>query len=273
MKSSFHNSNLTPYLHEIDGVPLLSPSQERALSARIAQGDAGARETLVLANLRLVVAIAREYRGKGLDLEDLIEEGNLGLMRAAEGYDGGLGVRFSTYAAYWIKQSIRTALTRQGRTIRLPYYMMSTIQKWRRKAAALTEATGKPPTPDEIGAALGLSAKKTAMVVKALQVYFAAHGEQEAEGDTRWLDSLTDDRDRLPERLLQETESRQQLECHLSRLRPREAAILRLRFGLGSESPMTLREIGKRLALTRERVRQIERDALQDLAQACDTGN
>src|SRR6201982_1527587 len=152
-------SPLQIYLHDINNTPLLSAEEERELAERVAAGDPYAREHMVKANLRLVVNIARGYLGKGLSLEDLIEEGNLGLMRAVEGFDGMMNARFSTYASYWIKQSIRRAVMNTGKPIRLPAYMVSLLSKWRRATAVLSDRMGRAPTHEEVGKALRLSKK------------------------------------------------------------------------------------------------------------------
>ena len=149
------HSPLQIYLHDINDTPLLSATEERELAERVAEGDPSAREHMVKANLRLVVNIARGYLGKGLCLEDLIEEGNLGLMRAVEGFDGMMDTRFSTYASYWIKQSIRRAVMNNGKPIRLPAYMVSLLAKWKRVTNGLTERLGRAPTPDEVGRRCG----------------------------------------------------------------------------------------------------------------------
>src|SRR5689334_9411225 len=160
-------SPLQIYLQDINSTPLLTADEERELAERVADGDPYARDHMVKANLRLVVNIARGYLGKGLSLEDLIMEGNLGLMRAVEGFDGMMETRFSTYASYWIKQSIRRAVMNQGKAIRLPAYMVSLLAKWRRASAALSERMGRSPTPDEVGKALKLSKKKIGIVTQA----------------------------------------------------------------------------------------------------------
>src|SRR5438067_540763 len=164
------SSPLQIYLHDINNTPLLSAEQERELAERVAEGDPYAREHMVKANLRLVVNIARGYLGKGLSLEDLIEEGNLGLMRAVEGFDGMMDTRFSTYASYWIKQSIRRSVMNNGKPIRLPAYMVSLLSKWKRAATVLADRLGRVPTPEEIGKALRLSKRKIGIVAKAIRV-------------------------------------------------------------------------------------------------------
>ena len=181
------HSPLQIYLHDINDTPLLSAQEERDLAERVALGDPYAREHMVKANLRLVVNIARGYLGKGLCLEDLIEEGNLGLMRAVEGYDGLMETRFSTYASYWIKQSIRRAVMNNGKPIRLPAYMVSLLAKWKRVNNALTERLGRPPTPEEVGKVLRLSKKKVGIVAKAIQVNnLTPHSEHPTTTASRW---------------------------------------------------------------------------------------
>ncbi|MDR3636460.1 MAG: RNA polymerase sigma factor RpoD/SigA [Isosphaeraceae bacterium] len=265
----FGDSALASYLSEINATPLLTSQEERSLSERVALGDVGAREHMVKANLRLVVNLARGFRGQGLALEDLIEEGNLGLMRAVEGYEGDRGIRFSTYATYWIKQSIRAALIRHGKTIRLPAYMIVLLTKWRRTSACLRDELGRPPLPDEVGATLGLSKKKAAMVGVAMQAYELTRYEEVPDRAESPLESITDERSKSPEDHYQESEDWGRVADRLACLGEREAAIIRLRFGLGAEAPLTLREVGERLALTRERVRQLERDALAELSASC----
>ena len=162
------------YLSEINETPLLNAQQERELAERINEGDGDARDHMVARNLRLVVNIARNYLGKGLGIQDLIAEGNLGLMRAVEGFDPGMNTRFSTYASYWIKQSIKRAVINTGKTIRIPAYMNELLVKWRRATAKLQNELGRAPTPDEIAAALHLSKKKLGIIRKAIRIYNAA---------------------------------------------------------------------------------------------------
>src|SRR5271155_3329360 len=194
------------YLHDINDTPLLSAQEERALAERVAVGDPIAREHMVKANLRLVVNIARGYLGKGLNLEDLIEEGNLGLMRAVEGFDGTMETRFSTYASYWIKQSIRRAVMNNGKPIRLPAYMVSLLSKWRRVTTVLTERLGRTPPPQEIGKALRLSKKKVGIVAKAIKVNNLTPRPEGPEEDGGFIidDVLTDERIRPPSDVLSE---------------------------------------------------------------------
>jgi RNA polymerase primary sigma factor len=259
-------SPLQIYLHDINATPLLSAQEERDLAARVTVGDVFARDHMVKANLRLVVNIARGYLGKGLCLEDLIEEGNLGLMRAVEGYDGTMETRFSTYASYWIKQSIRRAVMNQGKPIRLPAYMVSLLAKWKRVTVGLTERLGRVPTPDEVGMALGLSKKKVGIVTKAIQVNnLTAHSEHADEDGFALDDVLTDERCKAPDAMLIEADDLERILHRLDEMEEREAAVVRMRFGLDPFLPMTLREVGENLNLTRERVRQLENQAIMKL--------
>ena len=264
------HSPLQIYLHDINDTPLLSAQEERDLAARVALGDPYAREHMVKANLRLVVNIARGYLGKGLCLEDLIEEGNLGLMRAVEGYDGTMETRFSTYSSYWIKQSIRRAVMNNGKPIRLPAYMVTLLAKWKRASAGLTERLGRPPTPEEVGKALRISKKKVGIVAKAITVNnLTPHNEGPADEDGFALDAmLTDDRLKSPDDLLIEADDLDRILGRLAQLDDREATVIRMRFGLDDYAPMTLREAGENLGLTRERVRQLETQALVKLIAA-----
>jgi RNA polymerase primary sigma factor len=265
-------STATPlqiYLHDINATPLLSAQEERELAEKVSVGDPLARERMVKANLRLVVNIARGYLGKGLNLEDLIEEGNLGLMRAVEGFDGMMDTRFSTYASYWIKQSIRRAVMNNGKPIRLPAYMVSLLSKWRRATAVLSERLGRAPSHDEVGKALRLSKKKIGIVAKAIRVNnLTAHAENSEDDGPGLDDVLTDDRSKGAESQLIEADDLDRIFEHLSALEDREATVIRMRFGLESYSPMTLREVGENLGLTRERVRQLESQAIQKLMHA-----
>ncbi len=257
------------YLREINETSLLSADEEREIAYRVEEGDSEARDWMVRANLRLVVNIARSYTGKGLNLADLIAEGNLGLLRAVEGFDPSMGIRFSTYATYWIKQSIKRAVINTGKTVRIPAYMNELMIKWRRATAKLQEELGRTPTQEEIAANLGLPKKKLKIIKKAIRIYNA--GQQSDQGDAGgWsLDELVgDDCARTPDTMLMETDDLQHVLGLLDRLEVREAKVLRMRFGLDGDEPRTLKEIGERLGLTRERVRQIEREALVKLRTA-----
>ncbi|MCA9197728.1 MAG: RNA polymerase sigma factor RpoD/SigA [Pirellulaceae bacterium] len=257
---------LETYLREINETSLLSAADERELAARIAQGDIRARDHMVRANLRLVVNIARSYTGKGLGLQDLIEEGNLGLLRAVEGFDPAMGTRFSTYASYWIKQSIKRALINSAKTIRIPAYMVELLSKWRRANARLTEELGRSPTLEEIARVLGLPKKKLPIIKKAINIYNST--PQTDQSDAGWSlgEIVMDERMKTPEDELLESDVLKHVKDMMASMDPREATVLRMRFGLDHMEPHTLKEIGEQLGLTRERVRQIETEALAKLA-------
>ena len=270
-RTDLSQSSLQIYLQDINTTPLLSAEEEKALAGRVALGDPYAREHMVKANLRLVVNIARGYLNKGLSLEDLIEEGNLGLMRAVEGYNADMDTRFSTYASYWIKQSIRRAVMNNGKPIRLPAYMVSLLSKWRRASIILNERMGRPPTTEEIGKALRLSKKKVSIVAKAIRINnLILQPEIPEEHQGLAIDDLiTDDRSRSPDELLSESDALEKIFSGIDCLEDREACVIRMRFGLEPYSPMTLREVGENLELTRERVRQLESQALLKLIAHC----
>lgn len=257
---------LETYLKEINETALLTADQEKELSYRISDGDNEARDRMVRANLRLVVNIARSYTGKGLPLQDLIEEGNLGLLRAVEGFDPEMNTRFSTYASYWIKQSIKRALVNSAKTIRIPAYMVELLSKWRRATAKLTDELDRTPTPEEVAAELGVPRKKLRIVKKAIQLYSTNPQTDQPDGSWTLSDVVPDERHHGPDHELLETDNLTHVFRMLDVMDAREASILRLRFGLDDAEPKTLKEIGEAMGLTRERVRQIEADALNKLA-------
>jgi RNA polymerase primary sigma factor len=259
-------SPLETYLREINETALLTADEEKDLARQIGVGDTAARDRMVRANLRLVVNIARGYTGKGLALQDLIEEGNLGLLRAVEGFDPNMNTRFSTYASYWIKQSIKRALVNTAKTIRIPAYMVELLSKWRRATNKLTDELGRPPTPEEIAKLLGLPKKKLSIIKKAIRVYNSAPQTEQA-GEQGWSidEMLMDNRSKTPDNEMVESDDLKHVLVLLDKMDPREATVLRMRFGLDQEEPRTLKEIGESLGLTRERVRQIESEALAKL--------
>lgn len=262
---------LGSYLREIQSDALLTAEQERTLAAAIARGDRDARATLIRANLRLVVTIARDYLHRGLSLEDLVGEGNLGLIRASEEYDPSFGTRFSTYAAYWIKQAIRHALINTTATIRLPAHMVGLLTKWRRAERTLARALGYTPSPDQIAAELGLTASQCVLVERALRANRLTpegSGGDEAAG---WTYTETPDAGQSPEEQLEAAEESRELMRRLALLDDRERMIVTLRYGLGGQPPLTLKEVGARLGVTREWVRKIEVRAVQKLDEADDS--
>lgn len=253
---------LATYLSEINQTPLLSALEEKELAQRIQEGDTAARDQLIRANLRLVVHIARSLHCHGVSLEDLIEEGNLGLIRAVEAFDVTRKTRFSTYAAYWIKQSMAHCLG-AARALALPSYVVQMLREWRRASSGLEEELNRQPTDEEIAKRLKLPPRKVRLVKKALKVLASkrtgSDGSAPSLGATLAISS-SDHENRVATRELLEKA------VHLLEdLDRREAGVLRMRFGLQGAEPLTLAEIGKRLHLTRERVRQIETEAILHL--------
>ncbi len=261
-------SPLETYLREINSTALLTSEEEQRLARAIEQGDLESRDRMVRANLRLVVNIARGYTGKGLGLQDLIEEGNLGLLRAVEGFDPEMGTRFSTYASYWIKQSIKRALINSAKTIRIPAYMVELLSKWRRATNRLSDELGRTPTPEEIARVLGLPRKKLPIIKKAILIYNLTPQTDQADFGWSLGEMIMDERHRGPDEEMLESDNLSYVMRQIETMDIREAAVLKRRFGLEGHEPQTLKEIGEALGLTRERVRQIETEALSRLAES-----
>jgi RNA polymerase primary sigma factor len=254
------------YLSEIGEISLLTADEEKELARRIAVGDNLARDRLIRANLRFVVNMARRYVGRGLPLQDLIEEGNLGLLNAAARFDPQVGTRFCTYASFWVKQSIHRALVDTARPVRIPTYLVPLVLKWRQTAAALEESLGRPATGNEIARVLKLPKKRQAIVEQAIKVQDLVPQTDRPEDGWSLGEALVDERTRAPDVEMVETEARDLAMARIEELEAREAAVLRMRFGLNEERALTLKAIGKSFGLTRERVRQIENEALGKLA-------
>jgi RNA polymerase primary sigma factor len=260
------------YLSEINETPLLSAPAEKELGRRIKDGDWVACDHLVRANLRLVVAIARCYVGHGMSIDDLIAEGNLGLLRAAKDFDPTRNTRFSTYASYWIKQAIRRTLIMRGRAIRVPAHTVNLLNKWRRGAARLHDSIGRAPSEDEITRHLKFSRRQFQLVQKALKIMnLTTLPEPETSGWTA-DETLADDRAPAPDHELSRVEDLTWARQALDQLEEREATVLRLRFGFDGEEPQTFTAIGEHLGVTRERARQLEQRALSKLRQLVKAG-
>jgi RNA polymerase primary sigma factor len=251
------------YIRDINQTSLLNANEERELAKAIIDGDSEARDRMVRANLRLVIKIARGYTRRGLGLQDLIEEGNLGLLHAVEYFDPSMGVRFSTYASYWIKQAITRALVNTTKTVRIPNYMVGLLNTWRKTSMELQDEFGRTPTQDEIGRCMKLSKRKLKIISKAIRIYNAGMDSVGEEARPGLYDLLVDEHTPAPDAQLSDRDELREVMALMERMTDeREKTVLRMRFGLHGQEPRTLKEIGISLGLTRERVRQIEREAL-----------
>jgi RNA polymerase primary sigma factor len=253
------------YLRGIGKVSLLRREEELALAKRAELGDAEAKRRLIEANLRLVVSVAKHYGGRGLSLLDLIQEGNLGLIRAVEKFDWRRGFKFSTYATWWIRQAVTRALADQARTIRLPVHVVETLGRLLRVQRELLQELGREPTAREIGAELGMSARTVREVLKVGQDPISLESPMGEEGDIELGDLVEDNDAQAPLEAVTETMFKSELEAVLDSLPGRERGIIELRFGLRDDTPRTLDEIGQVYDLTRERIRQIEARTLARL--------
>jgi RNA polymerase primary sigma factor len=253
------------YLREIGQVKLLTPQEEVDLAARIKKGDKKAREQMIKANLRLVVKIAHDYEGLGLPLLDLINEGNIGLMKAVERFDPAKGGKLSTYGAWWIKQSIKRALANQSKTIRLPVHLVDKISKMRRTAMKLHEVLGREPTDEELAEELSMTASRVAQLRTAAIRPASLDAPIGDEDSNNFSEVVQDENAATPYQELEEKTVSAMLQEMVRTLDPREATILRYRFGLDGGSEKTLEEVGQKFGVTRERVRQIQNIALTKL--------
>lgn len=259
------NDPVRMYLKEIGRVSLLSADEEKELAIRIQQGDPEAKQELAEANLRLVVSIAKRYVGRGMQFLDLIQEGNMGLMKAVEKFDHEKGFKFSTYATWWIRQAITRAIADQARTIRIPVHMVETINKLVRIQRQLLQDLGREPTPEEIGAEMDLPTEKVREILKIAQEPVSLETPIGEEDDSHLGDFIEDQDVTSPAEHTAQTLLKEQLEEVLDTLTDREENVLRLRFGLDDGNVRTLEQVGKVFGVTRERIRQIEAKALRKL--------
>lgn len=253
------------YLKEIGKVPLLSADEEVELAKRMAEGDEDAKKCLAEANLRLVVSIAKRYVGRGMLFLDLIQEGNLGLIKAVEKFDYHKGFKFSTYATWWIRQAITRAIADQARTIRIPVHMVETINKLIRVSRQLLQELGREPTPEEIAAELDMPVERVREILKISQEPVSLETPIGEEEDSHLGDFIQDDNVPVPAEAAAQTLLKEQLDEVLDTLTEREQKVLRLRFGMDDGRARTLEEVGKEFDVTRERIRQIEAKALRKL--------
>ena len=253
------------YLKEIGRVPLLSPDEEVDLAIRISQGDVAAKKRLSEANLRLVVSIAKRYLGRGMQFLDLIQEGNLGLIKAVEKFDHTKGFKFSTYATWWIRQAITRAIADQARTIRIPVHMVETINKVKKVSSQLLHQNGHEPSADDIAAELDMPVDKVREIMRVAQEPVSLETPIGEEEDSHLGDFIPDDDAPAPQDAASHTLLKEQLSDVLSTLTSREEKVLRLRFGLEDGRSRTLEEVGREFYVTRERIRQIEAKALRKL--------
>ena len=265
MNPAPEQGSLDIYMQQISQIPLLTVQEEIELAAKIAKGDEVARDTMITANLRLVVKIAQEYSNLGLSILDLINEGNMGLMKAVERFDPSKGGKLSTYAAWWIKQSIKRVLANQSKTIRLPVHMVDRVTQMRRTAAGLSEKLGREPTDEELAAEMNLPVSRISHL-KSVSKKPASLDTPIGEDDSSTLGELVpDEKAKNPFEKLQSKSLIGDVNQVLSQLEPREADIIRLRFGLEGRDPLTLEEVGAKIGVTRERIRQLQEQALRQL--------
>ena len=253
------------YLKEIGRVPLLTPDEEVDLAVRISNGDEAAKKRLSEANLRLVVSIAKRYLGRGMQFLDLIQEGNLGLIKAVEKFDYTKGFKFSTYATWWIRQAITRAIADQARTIRIPVHMVETINKLIRVSRQLLQELGREPTPEEIAEEMNMPVERVREILKISQEPVSLETPIGEEEDSHLGDFIQDDNVPVPAEAAAQTLLKEQLDEVLDTLTEREQKVLRLRFGMNDGRARTLEEVGREFDVTRERIRQIEAKALRKL--------
>jgi RNA polymerase primary sigma factor len=263
-----NDTGLSRYLQEIGRIPLLTPEQEIELAAKIKKGDAAARERMINSNLRLVVTIAHDYANLGLPMLDLISEGNIGLTKAVERFDPAKGAKLSTYAMWWIKQSIKRALANQSKMIRLPVHLVDKIAKVRRVSLQMSDELGREPTDEELGEELGIAGEKVARL-KSVGIRPASLDAPIGDDDsTEFGEVIGDEEAQTPFELLRDKNLRGEVDGLIAVLDSREKKIISQRFGLDGGKPKTLEDVGKNFGVTRERIRQLQNIALAKLRRA-----
>ena len=265
MMDSAADDSVRMYLKEIGRYPLLTPEEEKELGRRMSEGDEEAKKKMTEANLRLVVSVAKRYTGRGLQFLDLIQEGNLGLMKAVDKFDHEKGFKFSTYATWWIRQSVTRAIADQAKTIRVPVHMVETINKVIRTSRTLLQELGREPGEEELAEALGMSGEKVRDILKIAQEPVSLETPIGEEEDSHLGDFIPAEGASDPAELASETLMREQIRKAISTLTPREQRVLELRYGLDDGRSRTLEEVGLEFGVTRERIRQIESKAIRKL--------
>jgi RNA polymerase primary sigma factor len=268
MNAENNDTAMKVYLREIGRIPLLTPQQEIELAAKIKNGDRKARAVMINSNLRLVVTIAQDYAHLGLPLLDVISEGNIGLMAAVDRFDPSKGAKLSTYAAWWIRQSIKRALSNQSKTIRLPVHLGEKISKVRRVALQMSEELGREPTDDELGEEIGIASRKVSQLKTASICPASLEAPITDDDLTEFGESVADEKARTPFELLRDKDLQNDVASVLEVLDAREKEIISQRFGFNDGEQKTLEEVGKKLRVSRERIRQLQNSALSKLRRA-----
>lgn len=266
--TSFVDNSTKMYMREMGSIPMLTLQEELDLTSKAAAGDAEAKNKLVSANLRLVMPVVKHYMGCGVPFLDLVQEGNIGLMKAADRFDPNRGYRFSTYATWWIKQTVSRAVADQSRIIRIPVHMTETINKVKKKTRELAVTLQRDPTPADVAYAMGMSESDVKDIfdyMNSIASLDAPVGDSEGDEEVTIASFIADPNFPDPAEAYDEEDMRMTIERVLATLSPREAEVIRLRFGLENGKPMTLEEVGQHFELTRERIRQIEAKAFQKL--------
>ncbi|MBX9877160.1 MAG: sigma-70 family RNA polymerase sigma factor [Candidatus Obscuribacterales bacterium] len=266
-EAAFTEDSVRLYLREIGRVKMVKPDEEIELARQIAKGDEKAKKKLIQANLRLVISIAKKYVNRGLPFQDLIQEGNVGLIRAAEKFDHTKGFKFSTYATWWIRQAISRGLADKSRTIRVPVHMVESINKMKKTSARLAQELGRKPTEAELSSAMDLPVNKIKEIIQADREPISMEMPLNRDEETYLGDLIEDNESARPDSTTEEELMRQDLNRMLSQLTPRERDIMHLRYGLEDGRQRTLEEVGRLFNITRERVRQIEHKAFRKLRQ------